>query len=638
MKQPASAVIEGIGSFSPDAQAVKMGIDPASLGKIMMILTDLYPDPMMAVIREYSTNAWDAHVDAGVTRPIEVTLPSAFNPFLKIRDFGTGMDEDTMVRVYSQYGVSTKDNENVSNGMFGIGGKSALTYAQQFTVVAVKNGIRLTALINRIGAEATMTIIDQRPTAESNGVEVSIPVKHSDANDFSRKAAYLYSFWKPGTVLVNGREPAKVALKMVTDKIGTTTSLESDVIVMGNVPYKVGSRLYDHRNRWGRNNFQIVAFVEIGDVDIPPSREEIQMTPKSEVAIDRIKKNFVDRIQKTITDDIASAANHADAYQRYTKWAADYGQIVPSTLTYNGDVLPRNFKFNYAQWNSNGYRGGWTSGRTEISIEDLMQCVVIHGFDIQGLTKTHKDKIKKWKDDNGIVASRHLFTDVVRGTPWLDSKRIVSWSDIKAIKLPSRGAVNGQRVKPSIDVFNPVDGRLNSIHDLDKTKVPVYISPTARMQGYMAVAITNVLPECQIVVLGENRWDKFKRENPKSMGLVTYVKQRLAEARDALTTDDIKALSMDSTSKRRLGLLDDKQVDDPALAEMIRIANGTYKSATLDTYEKIVGVCYRMNIYPKPFDEKDYVAQYPLLASVNDGILVKNHTYLYLNAVYAANV
>ena len=66
----------------------KMTFDANSISHIMSVLTDLYSDPELAVIREYSTNAADSHIAAGAARPIEITTPNAMSPFFKVRDFG----------------------------------------------------------------------------------------------------------------------------------------------------------------------------------------------------------------------------------------------------------------------------------------------------------------------------------------------------------------------------------------------------------------------------------------------------------------------------------------------------------------------------------------------------------------------
>ena len=61
--------------------SVKFGIKNTGLAHIFNVLRNqLYSDKITAVLREYSCNAVDAHVEAGIgDRPIEVTLPSKKN-------------------------------------------------------------------------------------------------------------------------------------------------------------------------------------------------------------------------------------------------------------------------------------------------------------------------------------------------------------------------------------------------------------------------------------------------------------------------------------------------------------------------------------------------------------------------------
>jgi sensor histidine kinase regulating citrate/malate metabolism len=94
-----------------------MSFDENSVAHLMSVLTDLYSDPELAVIREYSTNALDSHIAAGVDRPIEITLPNGLSPFFKIRDYGTGMDASDIETIYSKYGASTKRESDTQVGM-----------------------------------------------------------------------------------------------------------------------------------------------------------------------------------------------------------------------------------------------------------------------------------------------------------------------------------------------------------------------------------------------------------------------------------------------------------------------------------------------------------------------------------------
>ena len=54
----------------------------------------LYSNKEKAVLHEISANAIDAHKLAGIEdTPISVSCPTTFDPFLRIRDFGPGLDD-----------------------------------------------------------------------------------------------------------------------------------------------------------------------------------------------------------------------------------------------------------------------------------------------------------------------------------------------------------------------------------------------------------------------------------------------------------------------------------------------------------------------------------------------------------------
>ena len=95
-----------------------MTLAPEGVAHLTQVLTNLYADKHLAVLREYSTNALAAHVAAGTTAPVEVTLPTALNPTLThelalvITDHGIGLSRDEIVNVYARYGASTKRGTN----------------------------------------------------------------------------------------------------------------------------------------------------------------------------------------------------------------------------------------------------------------------------------------------------------------------------------------------------------------------------------------------------------------------------------------------------------------------------------------------------------------------------------------------
>ena len=94
---------------------------------IKMMIDNLYSNKPLAIIREYITNAWDAHVDAGISdTPIQIFVPTAFKPTLSIRDFGKGLSRQDVLHFYTQMADSRKRHTDDFVGGFGIGCKCSI--------------------------------------------------------------------------------------------------------------------------------------------------------------------------------------------------------------------------------------------------------------------------------------------------------------------------------------------------------------------------------------------------------------------------------------------------------------------------------------------------------------------------------
>ena len=92
-------------------KSVKFGIKSSGLAHIFNVLRNqLYSDKILAVVREYSCNAYDAHVEAGkADEPIVITLPNRMNPVFKVRDYGLALSDEEIQEVYRLQGVKIND-------------------------------------------------------------------------------------------------------------------------------------------------------------------------------------------------------------------------------------------------------------------------------------------------------------------------------------------------------------------------------------------------------------------------------------------------------------------------------------------------------------------------------------------------
>ena len=84
-----------------------------------MLTTNIYSDTILAPIRELSTNATDATLEANSLAPFHVHLPTESEPFFSVRDFGSGMDPQVLTSFYTTMGASSKRDSNTYNGQFG---------------------------------------------------------------------------------------------------------------------------------------------------------------------------------------------------------------------------------------------------------------------------------------------------------------------------------------------------------------------------------------------------------------------------------------------------------------------------------------------------------------------------------------
>lgn len=151
------------------------------------ILSDsLYSNKIQAVVREYLTNALDAHIASKREIPFIITEPSENilegTRYWGVRDFGSGLSKEGIKKYYCTYFSSSKQESNDFTGMLGLGCKSAFAYTQQFSVTSWFNGEKTEYLLFIDNGLPQITEIYSEPSNEPSGIKVSIPVKELDVN------------------------------------------------------------------------------------------------------------------------------------------------------------------------------------------------------------------------------------------------------------------------------------------------------------------------------------------------------------------------------------------------------------------------------------------------------------------------
>ena len=251
------------------------------------ILSDgLYSNKVKAVIRELSTNAVDSLVDADtVELGYEVHLPTYLEPEFSIRDYGTGLQHEAVVGLYTTYFGSNKTNSNDFTGQLGLGSKSPFAYTDSFTVTSYKDGVKrvYNAHISESGYPA-ISLLTENDTDEHNGIEIRFAVKNSDTDSFEEEASEVYQYFsvRPTFIGVNPEiQEFEKTLEGTNWHMSKSRHRGSALAVMGNIAYPIGKIDTDDKAHVNLLDTSVVIEFNIGDLDITPSRESLSMSKRT---------------------------------------------------------------------------------------------------------------------------------------------------------------------------------------------------------------------------------------------------------------------------------------------------------------------------------------------------------------------
>lgn len=297
-----------------------------------ILSSNIYADKPLAVIREYSCNALDAHRAVGTPdRPFDVHLPNELEPWLSIRDYGPGLSDKDVTGLFTTYFQSTKDNSNDFTGCLGLGSKSAFAYVDQFTIISRINGWCSTysAYLNIEGVPE-ITLISSVESDEPRGLEIYVPVKSNDFRLFASKAEVVYRVFKVKPNIFGTQidmTPYKTVFSL-NDKwryVGNYGKGSEGVAIQGDVAYPIDPDSFsinqDTKN-WNRKYpwklyLSVLCGVEImfdiGELNITASREHLnydkgtqgKILDKLDIIIDEIKEYLLTKY--SAVDSVYSA-------------------------------------------------------------------------------------------------------------------------------------------------------------------------------------------------------------------------------------------------------------------------------------------------------------------------------------------
>lgn len=301
-----------------------------------MLTSNVYNDPILAVMREWSTNACDACIAAGVKPKFDVHLPTLEESTFYVRDYGTGLPPEDIVGLFSNLGASTKRNSDAYNGTLGIGRMAGLAVADAFTVESFYNGMHYTYVISmQNGVPVTLHLGDSA-TNEPNGLKLSVSVEFEQIRNFDEKAGPLYKYFDHKPKLNKDIDIELDVSEHISDDWFIVNNeyshRSSNYVVMSQVAYEIpyNSQVNDQ----GFKNLVIKATP--GSVTFNPGRESLSLNKATinylNTAFDRIKDEYVLQATKAIS-------NAGTDYEIMTT----YGSVVrsaPHTVAEQIDPVP----------------------------------------------------------------------------------------------------------------------------------------------------------------------------------------------------------------------------------------------------------------------------------------------------------
>ena len=304
----------------------------ASSKAFEILSSNLYQNKTLAVIREITCNAVDAHTMVGAPiSAIRVHLPTYVNPVFYVRDQGPGLSHADVLSLYTTYFRSTKDQDNTQIGGFGLGSKSPFAVADQFTVTSWHEGSKRTYVCYRQDGLPRVNHVSTEGCGTDTGIEVRVPLTLSSGSfsDWYDQAGKLFRWWPTKPSCNIDLSPWRFTTDTKTFESeqqvdggpvwAVHNTLPDATVVMGNVPYRLDfNSLPDLPSpvKTALSSVWLAIRVPMGSVSISPSREALSYDPPTIKHLTRCLADLLRDLKQVVEADIAKQPTLAAA-RRY---------------------------------------------------------------------------------------------------------------------------------------------------------------------------------------------------------------------------------------------------------------------------------------------------------------------------------
>lgn len=320
-------------SASIGAINVKKFVIKPSAKAFRTLIAGIYQSPVRSVLAECSQNGYDSHIAAKNKNPIEVKLPTSFDPVFEVRDYGVGMEHKFILGKYLEVFHSTKDNSNNFDGSMGLGRLSGLALSNEYTLSCYTGKTVNLYSININHGCPEAHFIRTQDSDEPRGVRITIPVPNQYIRQFHEEARSVFKFYPiqpkiKDDVVILEKPEYEQCYKNAKDEIvwGVLKGQSAPTAVMGLYTYNIDpSNFSDCDDEAIRNIVRLPVLLnfQIGELDVSANRQSLSYTKKTKDAIINrlkvVKKSFKHKIDK----EFGSITSYFEGCKKLRKLQSD---------------------------------------------------------------------------------------------------------------------------------------------------------------------------------------------------------------------------------------------------------------------------------------------------------------------------
>jgi hypothetical protein len=342
--------VEEIGNEDGVFKTKKAVITAKNTPYIFSLLSKIYKNPEGSIVREITSNCFDAHKKAKKdNEPVIIRLfvEDTGNKYIEFHDNGTGISPELMDDVYMSYGESDKRDSDDFIGAFGLGSKSPFSITDYFYVITKSNGIEYTYLLNSTVAGPEYTTLNERQydeLLESSGTIIRIPVKNDIeiwTRNIKSQLKYFTDVFVDGFNVNNDFKIKKFKTFKIREDLFLANPVAALHLSIGDVTYPISWEELQET----QINFNGALMFNIGELNVIPNREEVEYKESTKTKIKNKLQEFRNELSELVLDKSNFQVDNLQSYFEFSKKLID-NKIIVNINILDGIIVNLNLAYN----------------------------------------------------------------------------------------------------------------------------------------------------------------------------------------------------------------------------------------------------------------------------------------------------